>query len=381
MQEICKKNEKKINFVPEMGNILYIIIAICGSFLLPTSLFAQQNELRFDEDKWYFGDIKEDGGNVEHSFTFTNTTSKPVVILDVTSGCGCTTPKYSRKPVMPGQKGEVVVSFDPMNRPGRFSKGVAVETSASATPFNLLVEGNVLPRVKSTEEMYPFDMGQGVRFSTNFHAFAYVGRGEKVSEVIEWINTSDKDLTLQLVWKERSGLLKVDAPQTLKAGNCGDIKLEYEIPVSSDKYGTLNDVMSVVIGGKEARPLLSSHAIAIDRFDRETEDIEQPVALLSKNFIKFGDIKQGKTAEDTSIELSNDGDNELIVRAVEWQSKSLKCSLKAGDRIRAGKKISLKVTFDSSDCDFGVWVDRVRIITNDPARPMQSVRVTAIVID
>ena len=364
-----------------MGFIHYIIIAISAIFLFPAHVLAQQSELSFDEQTWYFGDIKEDGGNVEHSFSFTNTTSKPVVILDVTSGCGCTTPKYSKKPVMPGQKGEVVVSFDPMNRPGRFSKGVAVQTSVSTMPINLLVEGNVVPRVKSTEELYPFDMGQGVRFSANFHAFSYVGRGEKVAEKIGWINTSDKDLTLRLVWKERSGLLHVDAPTTLKAGNCGDITLEYAIPATSDKYGSLSDVMTVVVGGKEARPLLSSHAIAIDKFERDSDDMEAPVAQLSKNFIKFGDVKQGKIVVDSTIELFNDGGSELIIRAVEWQNKALECSLKAGDRVAAGRKVALKITFDSSDCDFGVWVDRLRIITNDPARPMQTVRVTAIVTE
>ena len=364
-----------------MRNILYIIIAISGLFLMPASVFAQQQGVKFDEQKWYFGKVKEDGGNVEHSFFFTNSTKKPVVILDVTSGCGCTTPKYSRKPVMPGQKGEVVVSFDPMNRPGHFLKGVAVYTSDSAEPYNLTVEGEVVPRVKSTEEMYPFDMGQGVRFSSNFHAFAYVGRGESVSEKIGWINTSDKDLTLQLVWKQRSGMLKVEAPTLLKAGNCGDITLEYSIPAASDRYGTLEDVISVVVGGKEARPLLSSHAIAIDKFDRETEDISQPVAQLSKNFIKFGDVKQGRSVEDASVVLENSGDSDLIIRAVEWQSDALWCSLKAGDKVPAGQKVTLKIRFNSADCDFGVWVDRIRIITNDRSRPMQSVRVTAIVTD
>ena len=364
-----------------MRNILYIIIAIGGIFLMPTQIFAQKQGVSFDEQKWHFGQIKEDGGSVEHSFFFTNYTSKPVVILDVTSGCGCTTPKYSRRPVMPGQKGEVVVAFDPMNRPGHFSKGVAVYTSDSSEPLNLFVEGQVMPRVKSVEEMYPFDMGQGVRFSSNFHAFAYVGRGESVSEKIEWINTSEKDLTLKLVWREKSGLLNVEAPTLLKAGNCGDIKLEYKIPVGSDRYGTLEDVMSVVIGGKEARPLLSSHAIAIDKYDRDTEDISQPVAQLSKNFIKFGDVKQGRSVEDASVELVNEGNSDLIIRAVEWQNDALWCSLKAGDKVPAGQKITLKIKFNSSDCNFGVWVDRIRIITNDKSRPMQSVRVTAVVID
>jgi hypothetical protein len=137
----------------------------------------------------------------------------------------------------------------------------------------------------------------------------------------------------------------------------------------------------VVVEGKEARPLLSSHAIAIDKFDRDTEDISQPVAQLSKNFIKFGDVKQGRSVEDASVELVNEGNSDLIIRAVEWQNDALWCSLKAGDKVPAGQKITLKIKFNSSECNFGVWVDRIRIITNDKSRPMQSVRVTAVVID
>ena len=152
MQENLQKNEKKCIFVVDMGFIHYIIIAISAIFLFPAQVLAQQSELSFDEQTWYFGDIKEDGGNVEHSFSFTNTTSKPVVILDVTSGCGCTTPKYSKKPVMPGQKGEVVVSFDPMNRPGRFSKGVAVQTSAFITKVNRNILSLVLRKSGALNE-------------------------------------------------------------------------------------------------------------------------------------------------------------------------------------------------------------------------------------
>ena len=376
-----KKNEKKCIFVPDMRFILYIIIAIGGLFFQPASLFAQQNEFSFDESSWYFGDIKEDGGNVEHSFSFTNTTSKPLVILDVTSGCGCTTPKYSRKPVMSGQKGEVVVAFDPMNRPGHFKKAVAVYTSHQSDPYNLSVEGNVVPRVKSVEELYPFDMGQGVRFEANFHAFAYIGRGETLSENIGWINTSGKDLALQLVVKEQSGHLRVIAPQTLKAGQCGDIKLEYHIPQLSTRYGSLSDVMSVVIGGQQARPLLSTHAIAVDKVDNLSDDMSVAVAQLSKNFIKFGDLKQGRIAEDASVELINEGESDLIIRAVEWQGKALECTLKPGEKIAPSGRIRIKCRLDTSDINFGVWVDRLRIITNDPRRPMLSIRVTAVVID
>ncbi len=337
--------------------------------------------VRFDHEKWNFGDVAEDGGKVEHTFVFTNVSSKPVVVLDVTSGCGCTTPSYSRKPVMRGEKGEIVVSFDPMNRPGHFSKGISVQISGSTEPVTLLVEGVVTPRVKSTEELYPFDMGGGVRFDSNFRAFAYVGRGERVEESIGWINTSGRDVRLSFEELERSGMLRIEAPRMLKAGEKGAIVIAYEVPSDSDRYGTLSDVLGVDIDGRRARTMLSVHAIAVDRHDTAADDMSSPKGELSKKFIKFGDVKHGRTVADASVEFANMGDNELVIRAVEWQSKALKCSLKAGDRIAAGGKTVVKFTLDTSEVDYGVWVDRVRIITDDPSRPMQTLRVTAVVVE
>ncbi len=336
---------------------------------------------RFDHEKWNFGDVAEDGGQVEHTFVFTNVSSKPVVVLDVVSGCGCTTPSYSRKPVMRGEKGEIVVSFDPMNRPGHFSKGISVQISGSTEPVTLLVEGVVTPRVKSTEELYPFDMGDGVRFDSNFRAFAYVGRGERVEESIGWINTSGRDVRLSFEELERSGMLRIEAPLMLKAGEKGAIVIAYEVPSDSDRYGTLSDVLGVDIDGRRARTMLSVHAIAVDRHDTAADDMSSPKGELSKKFIKFGDVKHGRTVADASVELANIGDNELVIRAVEWQSKALKCSLKAGDRVAAGGKTVVKFTLDTSEVDYGVWVDRVRIITDDPSRPMQTLRVTAVVVE
>ncbi len=336
---------------------------------------------RFDHEKWNFGDVAEDGGKVEHTFVFTNVSSKPVVVLDVVSGCGCTTPSYSRKPVMRGEKGEIVVSFDPMNRPGHFSKGISVQISGSTEPVTLLVEGVVTPRVKSTEELYPFDMGDGVRFDSNFRAFAYVGRGERVEESIGWINTSGRDVRLSFEELERSGMLRIEAPLMLKAGEKGAIVIAYEVPSDSDRYGILSDVLGVDIDGRRARTMLSVHAIAVDRHDTAADDMSSPKGELSKKFIKFGDVKHGRTVADASVELANIGDNELVIRAVEWQSKALKCSLKAGDRVAAGGKTVVKFTLDTSEVDYGVWVDRVRIITDDPSRPMQTLRVTAVVVE
>lgn len=343
--------------------------------------FVEQQEsasIKFDTQNWNFGDVEESGGNVSHIFTFTNISQRPVVVLDVSASCGCTSPSFSRKPVMPGAKGEISVVFDPINRPGKFSKGVSVRLSSNER-VSLNIEGNVIPRERSVDELYPFEVGAGLRLDSNFHAFSYLGRGDEAKATIVIYNTSDKDASIELRPTKSSGLLRVEAPQSIKAQALDKITLTYKVEEGSDRYGMLDDVFSVVVNGKESRTLISTHAIAVDKFLPIIDDMTAPSCELSKNFIKFGELKHGSRIEDSSVELVNDGEVELVVRAVEWKSSALTCSLKAGDKLKAGEKRKIRFAYDSSTSDYGVWVDRVSIITNDPERPMLTLRITAIV--
>ena len=186
-----------------MRYVLHTLLLVFSLLSGLATVSAQQVPILFEEPKWNFGDVQESGGSVEHTFVFTNVSDRPVVIVDVSTGCGCTTPKYSRKPVLAGAKGEIVVAFDPINRPGHFSKGVSVMTSASKEPVLLQVAGNVVPREKTLEELYPFDMGGGVRFDSNFRAFAYVGRGDRADAAMRSRPEATATVRLPTCWRCR----------------------------------------------------------------------------------------------------------------------------------------------------------------------------------
>ena len=136
-------------------SILFIIS------LLPS--LAQTPALCFDTLTWDFGTVAEAGGRVTHRFGFANRSGRPVVVTDVVATCGCTVPVYSKRPVLPGERSEIAVTFDPMNRPGRFDKAVSVFTSESGDPIRLRITGRVTPRERSVEELYPCDQGCGLR--------------------------------------------------------------------------------------------------------------------------------------------------------------------------------------------------------------------------
>lgn len=61
-------------------------IFIIAIMLLVFSLIAAEETLKFDELEHDFGDIEEVNGKVEHIFTFTNVSSKPIAITNVKAG-------------------------------------------------------------------------------------------------------------------------------------------------------------------------------------------------------------------------------------------------------------------------------------------------------
>jgi len=82
--------------------------------------------MTFDRTEHDFGAINE-GDVVETSFSFTNTGSSDLVILDARGSCGCTVPEYPKNtPIAPGETRDVKVKFDSANKPGNQTKTVTL---------------------------------------------------------------------------------------------------------------------------------------------------------------------------------------------------------------------------------------------------------------
>lgn len=89
-----------------------------------------------------YGDIQKGGdGNCE--FTFTNTGNEPLILSNVRASCGCTTPSWTKAPVMPGKTGTIKVRYN-TNNIGGFSKRVTVNSNSVVTPtVTLTIKGTV----------------------------------------------------------------------------------------------------------------------------------------------------------------------------------------------------------------------------------------------
>lgn len=103
--------------------------------------------ISFDKTSHDYGTIYEKAnGNV--NFIYTNKGKEPLIISHVKSSCGCTIPKWSRQPLMPGETDTIKVHYD-TKRIGTFHKSITITSNATTPTVILKIKGKVI-REEST---------------------------------------------------------------------------------------------------------------------------------------------------------------------------------------------------------------------------------------
>jgi hypothetical protein len=99
--------------------------------------------IEFAELTHDFGTIIQ-GGDGNYEFVFKNTGKEPLIINNVRSSCGCTTPKWSSEPIKKGEKSSIQVGYN-TRIVGSFTKTITVYSNASNSVVTLTIKGNVKP--------------------------------------------------------------------------------------------------------------------------------------------------------------------------------------------------------------------------------------------
>jgi hypothetical protein len=99
---------------------------------------------KFDKTVHEFGDLIQSSPGTA-KFVLTNDGNEPLVIASATASCGCTTPSYSKDPILPGKSIDLSVTYNAAVL-GNFMKTVTVKTNASDQPIVLKIEGKVVAK-------------------------------------------------------------------------------------------------------------------------------------------------------------------------------------------------------------------------------------------
>ena len=103
---------------------------------------TSQAEITFEKLEHDYGEVKQNGNGV-CEFKYTNTGSVPLILTKVRSSCGCTVPKWSKEPLMPGQSASITVKYN-TSSVGPINKSITVESNASNPRVRLLIKGKVV---------------------------------------------------------------------------------------------------------------------------------------------------------------------------------------------------------------------------------------------
>jgi hypothetical protein len=108
---------------------------------------VDENEISIDKKIHDFGTIKEADGDVSATFTITNNTKAPIVLSNVVPSCGCTSPSWTKEPIKPGKKGEVVATYSTKGHIGQFDKTVTITITGEGDKTE-----KIITRIRGTVE-------------------------------------------------------------------------------------------------------------------------------------------------------------------------------------------------------------------------------------
>ena len=89
-----------------------------------------------------FGTITE-GDTVKTSFRFVNTGTKPLIITETRTQCGCTVSEKPLEPIKPGDTSVIKATFNTAHKEGNTSKAITVLSNAEPIFPTLLLTGDI----------------------------------------------------------------------------------------------------------------------------------------------------------------------------------------------------------------------------------------------
>lgn len=120
--------------------ILTLIISLTMSIW---SFSQEKPQIVWKEKVHNFNQVNSKDSLVETFFFFDVKGKVPLVIHNISVGCGCTAVDWIKRPIKPGEKGYVKVIFHPKDQNGYFDKKFIIESNAQKKTDLLRIKGYV----------------------------------------------------------------------------------------------------------------------------------------------------------------------------------------------------------------------------------------------
>lgn len=361
----------------------FIIAAVAALAMAgAVSLSAQEkfsNGISFDRLTHNFGEIMLGSGPVSCTFNFENKGSKPVVIYNVTTTCGCTDVEWTREPIRPGGKGEIKVTYSNDEGPYPFDKSITVYMSDEKKPAILKLRGVSNEKPRPLEEVYPVQFGPlGMKDADLKCGNLEQGGSRSESIIVANLSTSPADIT----FKDVSDNLTLSLSQN-PIPTRGTAELTYTVKADRKKWGKNIYWATPLVNGKEYSNRQGSRKIGVQAFTKENfndlteeQQLSGPMPRFESSTFSFGKIKSGSEIHATYT-LKNEGKRDFCVYKLDTDA----CCYSHSDIPVAapGQSISFRVHVDTKDMPKGDALVIVTLTTNSPTRPIVNLFISGVI--
>lgn len=322
--------------------------------------------IKFESTTFDFATIKEEKGVATCVFKFKNIGKQEVQVLSVRPSCGCSTTEYTKESIKPGGSGVVKVTYDPANRPGVFNKSIAVTTNDPAAPnVTLFIKGNVLPKPKTKEQLFPVQQGN-LRFLTNHLSFNLTDNETKV-DTLKVYNAGKTKIELKFINLPKFVTVLSPAVMKVDAGAESKIIVKYEA-AKRNEIGFVYDKFTINTNDStQLEKIVYLSANISEDFSKLTPEqlANAPMLSIDKEEFDFGRVLVGEVVDHYYV-LKNEGKTKLVIRKVK---ASCGCTATQPEQmeIDPGQSTRIKASFNSAG-RVGQQHKTITVITNDPKR-------------
>ena len=363
--------------------IAFTLLAVsCAAvFAQETSFYKEADVIRFDKKVHDFGDVMIAEGPVSCIFTFTNVGNEPLVIHNVISSCGCTTPEWTREPVRPGATGTIQATFSNDQGPYPFDKTltvyVGVGRSSLDRPVVLRLRGVSHEKKKNLDELFTTKIGSlGLRKTEV--SIGYIDQGVVKSDQMQVANLSKSDLTVETA-RATPGLTITVTPNPIPARSMA--RLTYAVnpaAMGATAWGKQRFEATFRLNGREQTDKVTITGVIKDNFEKLSKaDIEKAgVPVIDRSYFEFGEVKKG-AAVTASYSIRNKGKNPLVIHKIEGQGDAATVLTKLPITIKPGGKAEVKVRLETAPLEYsGEVIEVLTVITNAPSKPILNLFIT-----
>lgn len=341
------------------GCFLFVFLwAYCYSFAQPA--------IQFSSRQHDFGSIKEVNGVVSYNFEFVNTGNAPILIKNVESSCGCTSPEWTRQPVLPGKKGFVKATFDPKDRPGYFDKTITVYSNARPAVIELKIKGTVEGKTRTVLDDYPYELSSGLRLPLEHISLMKVRKGEAKQMQIGVFNNAGKPVNVAFTNLPPHIRMAIDPAQLANKGKA-NLLARYDTKLHGE-YGLNKENVTMTVDGKKYDLPVS---IFIEEDFTNVDRATAPVIDADKKYYNFGTTASAQPAAYT-YQLKNTGKSVLKIHRVYTNDDRVTVEI-AKMEIQPGATLPLTVK-TKRGAEAGKVTCLVSVISNSPSSPEFNIR-------